>query len=872
MKLFVVGESRILPPTWLLSLGLLSLGLLSAPVNIALGQVGEVSIQFARDIQPILSEHCFACHGPDPESREAGLRLDDPEGWGTELESGEGVAFHAGAPDSSVAVSRIESEDSDVMPPADFGKPLDDAQKQLLRRWVKQGAKWQQHWAYAPLQGEVPAVDALPAGDDEWIERWSVTPIDRFLMRQMRLADLDLRPNPKADPVTLIRRLYFDLTGLPPSPEAVDRFVSDPTPAAYVQLVDQLLASPAHAEHMTRYWLDWVRFADTVGYHGDQDHAAWPYRDYVLKSFADNLPFDQFTTEQLAGDLLPEPTEDQLIASAYNRLLQTTHEGGAQDLEYREKYLADRVRNFSEVWLASTMGCAQCHDHKYDPLTQDDFYSLGAFFADIDERGSYDGAAPNAVPTLRHPQKEVLSPLDRDRLPDDFSQQIETRLAERLPAELERERRGKQKKLEEKAESSEAGDSKVAEVKLTSKEVQRIESQLRARIQKERYAELEIRTGQCMYTRAVEPREVRLLPRGDWLDRSGPVVQPRTPGSMPPMELPVGTEGKRANRLDLARWLFQDDNPLPPRVMANRLWAIAFHKGISSNLGDFGFQGQWPSHPQLLDYLAMRLQQSWDLRSVLREIVLSEAYQQESTVVAGRDPGNRFYTRQLRPRLAAEAIRDNALAVSGLLVPEIGGPSVKPYQPAGYYRSLNFPMRKYHASKGQDLYRRGLYMHWQRQFLHPMLKAFDAPTREECTAERAISNTPSASLVLLNAPEFVEAARALALRSVRETRSPPSEKNAEVKRSWEAARAIERMFRLTLSRQPDETEEKRLLQLYQAQLEMAQSDDEAARLLEVATPIAAERLEEEHLTVNQLFALTQVARVLLNLDETITRY
>lgn len=825
--------------------------------NTADPATADRSIQFARDIQPILSEHCFACHGTDPESREAGLRLDDPDAWSAELESGEGQAIVPGDPDSSVLIYRIESTDWAQMPPEDFAKPLSDEQRQLLRRWVQSGASWQKHWAYAPLTFDVPDLSAV-AGQHDWVANWSQQPIDRFLVRAMLSGgDHQVRPNPKADPVVLMRRVHFDLTGLPPTPERVAQFAANPTAAAYEGIVDQLLASDAHAEHLTRYWMDWVRFADTVGYHGDQAHAVWPYRDYVIKAFADNKPFDQFTIEQLAGDLLENPSEDQLIATAYNRLLQTTHEGGAQDLEYREKYLADRVRNFSEVWLASTMGCAQCHDHKYDPITQDDFYSLGAFFADVEELGSYDGAAPNSTPTLRHPQKQVISPLDRDRVPEDLASMIEQAVAKQRDQALESAVQAKRRR-EKKADPE-------IEVVLSPQETERVVSDLRERVRNQILQEHNVRFGQCMFTRSVDPRQVRLLPRGDWMDRSGPVVTPHTPSALPEMQMTVGTEESRPSRLDLAKWLFQEDNPLPARVLANRLWYIAFHRGLSSNLGDFGFQGQWPSHPELLDYLADRLKSGgWNVRDVLREIVLSEAYQQSSAVDDSADPGNQFYTRQTRPRLAAEEIRDNALAVSGLLVGQVGGPSVKPYQPKGYYRSLNFPVRTYQPSSGEALYRRGVYTHWQRQFLHPMLKAFDAPTREECTAERPISNTPSASLVLLNAPEFVEAARHLALRAFRETNAGDEVPDSQM--------VIQRMFQLTMSRSPDAIELARLAALFDSQIQRAGEEVDSDGLLQVATPLRPEALKEAGITMPQLFAYTQVARVLLNLDESITRY
>ncbi|MEM9659735.1 MAG: DUF1553 domain-containing protein, partial [Planctomycetota bacterium] len=425
----------------------------------------------------------------------------------------------------------------------------------------------------------------------------------------------------------------------------------------------------------------------------------------------------------------------QRVATGYNRILQTTHEGGAQDAEYRAIYLADRVRNVSEVWLAASVGCAQCHDHKFDPYTQRDFYSLGAFFADVDWYGSYDGVGRNSVPTPRPPEMLAWTlPLYQqlDEIDDDVAA-ISAKLQGRIP--------GNYREL------------------------------LREREQLElRRAQLRAEFVPTMITVAAEPRLVRILPRGDWLDESGEVVKPNTPHCLPPLNV----SGRRPTRLDLARWLTGPEQPLTSRVLVNRLWQRFFGRGISGTLIDIGAQGEWPDHPELLDWLASELVDSgWDVKHLVRLMVNSSAYRQSSQRRADldeHDPENRLFARQSGHRLDAEQIRDSALAVSGLLVRDIGGQFAKPYQPLGHYAPLNFPERKYAASAGDQQYRRGVYTHWQRQYLHPWLTAFDAPTREECTAQRPISNTPSGALTLLNDPSFVEAARKLAERIVVEAK------------------------------------------------------------------------------------------------------
>ncbi|RMF38913.1 MAG: DUF1553 domain-containing protein, partial [Planctomycetota bacterium] len=606
----------------------------------------------------------------------------------------------------------------------------------------------------------------------------------------------------------------LDLTGLPPSPGDLERLRRDPSDAQFDRLVDRLLASPAFGERMAAYWLDLVRYADTVGYHGDQDHNATPYRDYVIDALNDNKPFDAFTVEQLAGDLLPNPTHEQKIATAYNRLLQTSHEGGVQAKEYLTIYAADRVRNVSAVWMGATVGCAQCHDHKYDPYTAKDFYALAAFFADIDEAQHFK-VGTNSLPTKRPPEMAALSRVARLQL-DTLEQERLRAVAEGPPSKVQ------------------ALDQAIEQLRNQS-----------ARL--------------VMVTQSIPAREIRLLPRGNWLDDSGPIMQPQVPEFLGHLE----TEG-RPTRLDLARWLVdphQGAGLLTARVMVNRLWYLLFGQGLSRSVDDFGGQGEAPSHPELLDRLALEFVTSgWDVKHMLRLITSTRTYRQASLPTAwqrAEDPANRWLSRQNRFRLPAETVRDSVLSVSGLLVREVGGASIKPYQPAGYYRHLNFPPRKYVPSRDANQWRRGVYIHWQRQFLHPMLRAFDAPSREECTAMRAVSNTPLAALVGLNDPTFVEAARALALQCIEQGDAATGDDRA----------CLTAMFEHCTGRVPTADQLQRLEHLLgAARAEFSHSPEQALRSLEVGLF----HRPSSHSPVEQA-AWATVARALLNLSDLMMR-
>ncbi len=1010
------------------------------------GDLPEV-VEFNRDIRPILSDNCFFCHGPDKNKRQADLRLDTEAGLlGTAGGAGPVIP---GQPDDSPLLQRILTSDPEThMPPPATGKVLTDQQIQLLRRWIQQGGRYEGHWAFLPLAAEA-------AGGSDHSPAAVAAKIDHYIDNSLQSAGMQaVQP---ADRITLIRRLSFDLLGLPPTPEETAAFVADQSPDAVQKLVDRLLESQHFGERMAVWWLDLVRYADSVGYHGDQEVSVSPFRQYVIQSFNANKPFDQFTVEQLAGDLLPEATLEQKIASGYNRLGMMSAEGGVQDREYLAKYIAERVRNASGTWLGITLGCAECHDHKFDPFTTKDFYRFEAFFADIRERGLYSGANSDGnwgpfvkVPTaeqsaqldalsvriaelqqvLNTPTPELAAaqlaweqtqqpwtPLTPDSMQALSGTQLKTRAdgailatgpnpatetytlqfsklpagvtalrIEVLPddslpqkgpgragngnfvlseltatvqtaaggqpvplqnatatyeqtgaaganpygrwavaAAIDADARGRtwgwavmeqvgrsQTAVFETAtdltlpegavlslvldqnldnpghnigcfrvfastaprplKASEAIPAEIAVLvaipsaerseqqtktlaawyRSTAPQLQAEREQLAA-AEKER-AGIESALPSTLITESVAPRMVRILPRGNWMDESGDVVTP----ALPAVFAREPAADRRLTRLDLAKWIVAADNPLTARTTVNRLWKVLFGAGLSRRLDDLGAQGEWPSHPQLLDYLAAEFQAGgWNLKQLIRSIVLTRAYQRSSRGDAGlreADPGNRWLARQGRFRLDAEFVRDNALEISGLLVKSVGGRSVRPYQPAGYWAYLNFPTREWQNGSGQELYRRGLYTHWQRQYLHPSLLAFDAPSREECTADRNRSNTPLQSLVLLNDPTYVEAARAFAERILREGGSTDEAR-------------ISFAFRRAVSRDAETDEVAVLQQLLQKHLAdyAAEPASVEAILKTGALPVS------EQTDRTRLAAWTSVARVILNLHEVMTR-
>jgi cytochrome c553 len=821
--------------------------------------VSAAPVDFARDVRPILSAQCLQCHGPDEKARKAKLRLDVRD---DAIKSG---ALVPGKPAESELFKRVCSTDPDArMPPEKAKKPaLTPDQIATLKQWIAEGAKYADHWAFAKPE--------RPAAPDVRNPKFPIrNDIDRFILA--RLDAEGVSPSKEADRVTLIRRLSFDLTGLPPTAEDVRTFVEDRDPDAYEKLVERLLSSPHYGERMAVWWLDLVRYADSIGYHSDNPVNVSLYRDYVIRAFNTNLPFDQFTVEQLAGDLLPKPTKWQRIASAYNRLLQTTEEGGAQAKEYEAKYAADRVRNFGQVWLGGTLMCAECHDHKFDPYTQADFYSMAAFFADIQEPAI--GSRGPGTPIVMTPEQEArLKRVARNVA----IAQAKLETAARVFAESDDAFGDVEKWLAPapgKGPTPAALPADVTAVlakpadKRSPPEVARLAAFARDTapdLKADRdtlAAALSAKTGyenslpHVLTTISGSPRTVRILARGNWLDESGPVMKPNTPGFLPPLPpLPAGQS--RYTRLDLAKWAVSPENPLTARATANRLWRLFFGYGIARSLEETGVQGQPPTHPELLDWLAAEFSAKWDVRALIRLIVTSSAYRQasvETPAVRERDPLNKLFGRQTRQRLDAEFVRDTALAVSGLLNPTVGGPSVKPYQPPGYWAALNFPAREWQKDSGDQVYRRGMYTHWQRSFPHPAMVALDAPSREECTCDRPRSNIPQQALVLLNDPEFVEAAKAFAARALKDGGEADADKV-----TW--------AFRRATGRAPLPAESKVLLGLLDKhRKEFAEKPDDARKLLTVGDAPAPKDEKPE-----ELAAWVSVCRALLNLHETITR-
>ncbi len=774
-----------------------------AEVQVALDKTAAPVI-FNRDIRPILSDNCFKCHGSDANKRKADLRFDVEESMHRDR-NGFAAVMPGDIQASALVAHILAADDDDRMPPLDSEKSLTSSEKATLIRWIEQGGAFQQHWSYIP-----PTRPELP---DVKNAAWVKNPIDRFVLARLEAAGLE--PSPEAARYILHRRVSFDLTGLPPDPKSVQRFENSKRGNAYEKLVGRLIASDHYGERMAIDWLDLVRYADTNGYHSDDARDTWPYRDFVINAFNDNMPFDQFTVEQLAGDLLPNATVEDKIASGYNRLNQITSEGGAQPGEYIIKYAADRVRTTATTWLGITMGCAECHDHKFDPITQKDFYSFSAYFADIKEVGKYSHGNDNYAPFI-----EILTPETKKELGV-------------IDRDLEKLRRKSQNKNVSKAVFTDISD--------LEKEKREIRSNLPT----------------SLITKSVKPRTVRVLPRGNWMDESGEIVTPAVPAVL----AKYGFTGESGSRKELADWLVSKENPLTARVYVNRLWKHFFGTGLSKVMDDLGSQGEWPSHPELLDWLAVEFMDSgWDTKHVVRLIVTSNTYKQSSMPrpdVYDGDPFNRLLARQSRYRMTAELVRDNALSISGLLNEAVGGPSAYPYQPEGYYADTYVRVgepHEYHTDTDENQYRRGVYTFWRRSFLHPSMLAFDAPTREECTAERVLSNTPLQALTLLNDPTYLEAARVFAENIMENGGDNPRKR-------------IDYAFWKALSRPPSSNETDVLLGLYEKhRVKYANDTAGAEALLSIGLAETPDALDK-----TDWAAWTSVARVLLNLHETITR-
>jgi hypothetical protein len=751
-------------------------------------------IDFNRDIRPILSNKCFACHGPDDGKREAGLRLDDARIATGELESGV-IAIVPDDPDASELIRRVTSSDeAERMPPVDFGKPLSKSEMATLRRWIDEGAKFAAHWSYVK-----PVRSAPPAVPDVWKD-WPRNPIDEFAL--VKMLSNRLKPSPEADRYALARRVFLDVTGLPPTVEEADAFATNNDPQAYEKLVDDLLRRPAFGEHWARMWLDLARYADSAGYADDPPRMIWAYRDWVIKAINDNKPFDEFTIEQLAGDLLPNPSEAQLIATAFHRNTLTNNEGGTQDEEFRNVAVVDRVNTTMAVWMGTTMACAQCHNHKFDPLSQQEYFELFAILNNTRDADLRDESP--LLPVYTPKQRKLRAELQARVA---IAQAILITSANAL---------GSAQILGPQAESA----------------LQNVEPATTVPILREV---------------AGQRRETRFQFRGNYLDK-GEIVEPGFP-----KVFPAAHPNSPIDRLALARWLVDRDNPLTARVIVNRYWEMLFGRGIVPTSEEFGSQGEPPTHPELLDWLAVEfMDNGWDTRALIRTIVTSAVYRQSSQLVgnaAKRDPDNRWLARGPRVRLSAEMVRDQALAVSGLLSEKMYGPPVRPPQPNLGLNAAFGGSTDWQTSKGDNRYRRAVYTTWRRSNPYPSMATFDAPNREVCTLRRSATNTPLQSLVTLNDPVYVEAAQALARNSIQHAGS--------------AEERIEFAFRRCLLRSPQPAELHSLVELY---------NDSHARLAtrrEEATKLATVPLGELPAKVDAIdaAAMTVVCNVLFNLDE-----
>jgi Protein of unknown function (DUF1553)/Protein of unknown function (DUF1549)/Planctomycete cytochrome C len=1031
---------------------------------------GQVALSFNRDIRPILSNHCFHCHGQDNATRESGLRLDTEEGQRTSQ------AVVPGWPDRSLIIDRIASSDPDVvMPPPDSNKVLSERDKDLLRRWVLEGAPFEKHWSLiAPRPVGSPIASPNAPSIEQGLQNPSplqansppssrnANPIDGFIHSKLR--ELGLMPSTEADKTTLIRRVTLDLTGLPPTPSEVQNFLNDNSDEAYEKVVDRLLQSPRYGERMALPWLDAARYADTHGYQKDNHRSMWLWRDWVIEAFNENIPFDQFTIEQLAGDLLENPNESQLIATGFNRNHRINAEAGSIDEEFLAEYASDRVETTATVWLGMTVGCARCHDHKFDPITQKDYYQLIAFFNNVEEKGVDGvGPAPNPQTTVsiagfreriescRDSLNQLIDRRDRRLMAlTDAIQEWEQEMIKAienpqhrslwiLPQPSEITSAGSMKltkhsdgsifvsgdnplndvqtmaiplntgtissfRLEAmrhptltdgafarsydgafvlsgfeaevsrpgqpaekltfryvKADSErsqwpitsaidddpetgwssdprdtnaihkalfvldtpvEGRDGSLLTVRLRyeSKEEQAIIGRFRLSMNATRHAEIDSKewlyasiveilklpsversadqgkqlakaftqfstdrelVSLCAEIEAMEleldqlveqssigvmvmkesekARETFINLRGAY-DRPGERVFANTPACLPAISVHHKKEHDKPNRLDFARWLVSSDNPLTARVAVNRYWQMYFGHGLVKTSEDFGTQGEWPSHPELLDWLANEFVRSkWDVKGMQRLIVMSSTYRQSSRASLSLleiDPENRWLGRGPRFRLPAHFIRDQALAVSGLLVPTIGGPPVKPYQPAGLWEGvagINSNTTRYRQDSGSNLYRRSIYTYWKRAVPPPSMMIFDAADREVCNVKRRITNTPLQALTVMNDPTYIEASNAVASLLL----STESEVQA-----MDSAR-ITWLFRTILARKPDAIELSRL------QSSLDRFRNHFRKNYEAASSIVqfGESKTKAKINTIDLAVWTTVASVIFNLDE-----
>jgi hypothetical protein len=769
-------------------------------------EAGEIS--FSRQVQPILAEYCYQCHGPDENQRKARLRLDLENE--AKAKRKDGPILIPGRPDESPLIARITSQDPDeVMPPPKADKKLPRKEIAVLRQWVREGAKWGKHWSFEkPEWPEIP----VPSG---------LHPIDAFI--RARLKEAGFKPSPQADRHTLVRRLSLDLLGLPPSTEEVHAFVTDHRPDAYERLVDRLLASPHFGEHWGRHWLDLARYADSDGYEKDSPRPyAYLYRDWVIAAVNRDMPFDQFTIEQLAGDLLPHASEAQRVATGFSRQTLINKEGGVDQEEYRCKATVDRAHTTGAVWLGLTLGCAECHSHKYDPISQREFYQFYSFFNNASD---HDLPMPTAKERAAH---ESAMEKWKSRL-----KELETRTAEAALASTH-------------APSAESADKPNP----SATQQEKVDlAKLREELDKHRKAEPKPKWTTAAVLTA-ESRKTYLHVRGDFLQK-GERVEPGTPAFLPALT----PRGPSADRLDLAQWLVAPANPLTARVTVNHMWRHLFGRGLVRTENDFGLRGERPTHPDLLDWLALELQRlGWSRKQLIRRMVTSETYRQSSAWrndLAGQDPLNLMLARQGRFRVEAEAVRDIALTAGGLLNRSVGGPSFKPELPRDLV-NLNYANGlKWEPAGNPERFRRGLYIHFQRTVPYPMLMAFDAPESTVTCTRRERSNSPLQALTLLNNETFVECARALGTKLTTLAEAPETR--------------IVVAFETVLGRPPQRAELKRLQKFWETQTALFVANPTRAREATGNEPLP------EGISVVEAATATALSRVLLNLEETITR-
>jgi len=736
----------------------------------------KVSYNF--HVRPILTDKCFACHGPDVSKLKAGLRLDIPALALSELKENKGhFAIVPGKPEESELFHRIASDDPTyLMPNVESNLPhLTEREVALVKKWIEQGAVFEKHWAFVK-----PEIHNIPVVSDA---DWCTNEIDYFILE--KLDDLDLEPNTIADAERLLKRISLDLTGLPPSIDLMDQFMDDESGMNYENAIDQLLSSPAYGEKMAVSWLDVARYSDSYGYQDDNIRTQWPWRDWVIHAFNENMPYDQFLTWQIAGDMLPDADKEKILATAFFRNHKYTEEGGVIPEEYRIEYLIDKTKTFSKGILGLTAECAQCHDHKYDPIPQKDYYSLLAFFNNTPEVG-YEGDVSQSKPA-KHPLMELTS-ADIDGVLS-FIGKLET-------------------------------DTMIVSV----------------------MDELDTL------------RPTYVLNRGQY-DQPTEVVQPKAISSV----MPFDTAKFSKDRLGLAQWTVDDQNPLTARVFVNRIWQDLFGQGIVKTSGDFGMQGELPSHPELLDWLAAEfIENGWDIKQLVKTIVTSSTYKQSSRVTKeklGVDPDNIYLSRGARYRLPAELVRDLILESSGLLIKTIGGPSVKPYQPDGLWEAATSGrgvLNVYRQDKGEDLYRRGMYTFIKLTLTPPSMMIFDASNRDQCEVRRPNTNTPLQALMMMNDPTLLEASRVLGEALSQE------EIRAEDK--------IIRAFRLIVCRVPQITELNLLRTYYDEQIQAFN-----ASLLDPSTLLSAGEFPHPEVDMNEAAALTAVIQVIYNMEEAITK-